>query len=249
MGMTVQLVSYTPNAVNLLIFTKSTRLQMRPNLLNEIEGWPEEKKREELAYMARTIPSSWEFVDYVFIINDVTRAFTHQFIRNRHGSYAQQTMRVLRVSNLEQPFRYRTGPTIANNPEAMAIYQSTMRTIDQAYNTMIDKGAKEEDARGILPTNICTNICAKFNLRTLAEMQLKRGSHRTQEEYRKVKDLMLQCIYEVHPWAKLFLDQTPSDIVVRLNDLSEKVRAIDPSIGNDLLKEVELLRKEQLHGT
>ena len=88
-------------AAERLVFTKQTRLEMRPGLLAEIEAWPDERIEQELDYMANTIPSSWEFVTYTFLITDVTRAFTHQFVRTRTASYAQQTMRVLNVNGWE----------------------------------------------------------------------------------------------------------------------------------------------------
>ena len=39
--MKVSLISYTPDAVNLLLFTKSTRLNLSPGLMAEIAAWPE----------------------------------------------------------------------------------------------------------------------------------------------------------------------------------------------------------------
>ena len=66
--MKVTLINYTQDAVDMLLFTKSTRLNMSPGLMSEIAKWPPSKKYEELKYMANTIPSSWEFVDYVFLV-------------------------------------------------------------------------------------------------------------------------------------------------------------------------------------
>ena len=93
--MKVTLVNYTSDAKDLLLFTKNTRLMNVPNAYDMIKDWEEEKKQEELDYMLKTIKSSWEFIDYVFEIRDVTRAFTHQFVRNRLGSYAQQSQRTV----------------------------------------------------------------------------------------------------------------------------------------------------------
>ncbi len=93
--MKVTLISHTQDAENLLIFTKATRLTLSPGLLDEIRSRPQEDKMRELEYMANTIPSSWEFVDYVFLVEGVSRAYTHQQVRTRAASYAQQTMRVL----------------------------------------------------------------------------------------------------------------------------------------------------------
>ena len=210
--MNVELIDYTGcgstdparHAANVLVFTKQTRLKMGKQLFAEIASWPEEKIMEELKYMANTIPSSWEFIEYKFMINDVTRAFTHQFVRTRTGSYAQQTMRVLDVDG----WTYGTGPTVADNPAAKVLYDVEMEDIGNTYNQLIKAGAKIEDARGVLPTNIHTNIVAKFDLRSLADVARKRASVRTQGEYRDVLDGMIAEVLRVHPWASLFFERT-----------------------------------------
>lgn len=210
--MEVKLIDYTGcgspdparHAANVLVFTKGTRLNMVPGLMEEIEAKPWHEIEEELTYMSRTIPSSWEFVSYTFLINGVTRAFTHQFVRTRTGSYAQQTMRVLDVDGWD----YLTGPTIESNDECSKIYSGTMKVIDQVYRMLISRGSKIEDARGILPTNILTNIVAKFDLRTFSDTQRKRASTRTQGEYRDVMAAMRAEVLRVHPWAEMFLDRT-----------------------------------------
>lgn len=212
--MEVKLIDYTGagspdparHAANVLVFTKGTRLNMVPGLMAEIEAKPWSEIEHELEYMANTIPSSWEFVSYTFLINGVTRAFTHQFVRTRTGSYAQQTMRVLDVDGWD----YLTGPTISDDPasDAYAHYHGTMSHIAEAYNELIKNGAKIEDARGILPTNILTNIVAKFDLRTFSDTQRKRASSRTQGEYRDVMEAMRAEVLRVHPWASMFLERT-----------------------------------------
>lgn len=89
----------------------------------------------------------------------MSRAFTHQFVRTRTGSYAQQTMRMLNMENFDFVKNY----TFGGNGLASQIYDKTMADINEAYKKMIELGIPEEDARGVLPTNICTNIIAKFN--------------------------------------------------------------------------------------
>ena len=66
--MKVTLINHTQDAAELLLFTKSTRLTMSPGLMEEIRAWPQEKKLAELEYMANTIPSSWEMIDYIFLV-------------------------------------------------------------------------------------------------------------------------------------------------------------------------------------
>jgi len=210
--MKVSLVDYTGfgtpdparHAANVLVFTKSTRLNMTAGLMEAIASMPEDEIEKELKYMANTIPSSWEFVHYSFLIQDVTRGFTHQFVRTRTGSYAQQTMRILNVEG----WGYGTGPTIKKDEAAEDLYDETMIKIASAYEELIEMGAAIEDARGVLPTNIHTNIVANFSLRTIADIVRKRSSSRTQGEYRLVLDAMKQEVLRVHPWAVMFFDRT-----------------------------------------
>jgi|TARA_R100001530_G_scaffold37085_3_gene28821 flavin-dependent thymidylate synthase len=214
-------------AASILIFTKSTRLEMKPGLLTEIKAWPWKKKEEELTYMANTIPSSWEFCHYTFMIEGVTRAFTHQLVRTRTASFAQQTMRVLNVEG----WKYGTGPTVADDHRRQGYYDNAMTVIDKAYAELIKMGAKTEDARGILPTNIHTNIAMGANLRVLCEMIRKRSSPRVQGEYRDFISLLKSQILVIHPWADIFFaqnfDKAADDLCSHLidaNGLNENQR-------------------------
>lgn len=247
--MEVKLIDYTGagaadparHAANVLVFTKQTRLEMNAGLMDDIAAWPEEKIMAELQYMANTIPSSWEFVEYKFLINGVTRGFTHQFVRTRTGSYAQQTMRVLNVNG----WTYGTGPTVEEDPERHAEYEACMGSIADVYEKLIAMGAKIEDARGVLPTNIHTNIVAKFDLRTLADTARKRASSRTQGEYRDVMEAMLAEVIRVHPWAEMFLartfDKAAAELEDRIKTLCKQLRTGD-MIATNLIKLIDQMR-------
>ena len=235
----VTLIDYTANAVEKLIFTKNTRLNMEANFIEEIKGWSEEKKMEALDYMSRTIPSSWEFVNYTFMIEKVTRGFTHQFVRTRQGSYAQQTMRILEMAK----FTYHVPDGIRECPESVRVYARTMQAIQDGYDELLNLGRKPEDARGVLPTNIHTNICAQFNLRTLSEMARSRTGLRTQDEYRDVLNCMIDCVFVVHPWANKFLFPKGRGAFKNLEKLVENTRDCD--LKDHCKKDLDILRKEQ----
>ena len=230
--MKVSLISCTPEAKELLIFTKSTRLTMSPGLMDEIRAWPEEKKLAELEYMANTIPSSWEFVDYVFMIEGVSRAFTHQFVRSRQGSYAQQTMRVLNMGEYDYVYTDR----VAGDVQARGIVDIVNENIRLGYNKLIELGLPAEDARGVLPTNIATNIVAKFNLRAFVDLAKSRTGGRTQGEYQKVMNAMVDAVLAVHPWAEKFLFQQGRDYFAEIEKFAEE------EYGGDLLKKGRLLK-------
>jgi flavin-dependent thymidylate synthase len=196
----VQLISYTQDALTLLLRTKNTRL----GFTDDPAGWSEEKRAEHLAYMRDTIRSSWEFIDYVFEISGVSRAFTHQLVRTRTGSYAQESQRTVDVSDHE----VFTPPGIINhdNPEAQPLWDETVMASRMAYAGLLVFGVPPQDARGILPTNVLTSIFAKFNLRTLSDMAKVRLCTRTQGEYQQVFRAMRRAVLAVHPWAEEFIE-------------------------------------------
>jgi len=239
--MKVTLIDYTQFAENKLIYTKATRLTQGLELRKEIDRMTSEEKRKELAYIARTVPSSWEFVTYTFEILGVTRAFTHQLVRTRTGSYAQQTMRTLPMGK----FTYETGPSIEGNLGLRVAYDNAMYMIQQAYDWLITNGAKVEDARGLLPTNIHTNIIAQFNLRSLSDLVRKRWTARTQNEYYQVVMAMVDAVVDVHPWAKDFLLSDKVKAAKELEDLVNQAMVIgDADSKLKALKLIDLLRKD-----
>lgn len=193
--MEVKLLSHTPNALDLLLRTKNTRLRHT----SDPATWSDEQRAEHLAYMRDTIRSSWEFVTYVFEIIGVTRAFTHQLVRTRAGSYAQESQRTVdvRESPIVRPDSLNQGH-IAFRTQAWEFAEEQAL---KSYALLIDDGVPVQDARGLLPTNMTTSIIAMYSLRTLSEMAKVRLCTRTQGEYQDVFRLMRQRVVEVDPWV------------------------------------------------
>lgn len=247
--MKVTLIEYTGSghpdpadyAAGLLIFAKNTRLTMSPGALQEALEMHPVQKRKQLEYIAQTIPSSWEFVDYTFLIEDVTRAFTHQFVRSRQFSFAQQTMRMLNMGDAEG-WDYLTGPTIKGYTAKENIYHEALGIVKDAYNELINMGASIEDARGVLPTNILTNIVGKCNMRTFVELVRKRSSSRVQGEYRDVLFQMQEQVRAVHPWIELFIER---NFDVAANDLDAEIQTMeDKTKANRMVKLLDQLRTQ-----
>lgn len=238
--MKVTLINYTQEAAELLLFTKSTRLNMSPALHHEIAAWPDERKLAELKYMADTIPSSWEFVDYVFLVEGVSRAYTHQQVRTRAGSYAQQSLRVVEAGAFDYVFTERN----LADPAAAAIIRDICKRIAAAYSNLRQLGQPTEDARGVLPTNVATNIVCKFNLRTMAELARSRTGGRTQSEYIAVVNAMIDEVLRVHPWTREFLFARKRDYFDEIEAFAEQEFGGDLIKKGALLKIVDKMRKE-----
>lgn len=246
--MKVSLIDYTGNgcsdparhAANIIVYTRSTRLKMSPGLLIEIAEKPYTEILSELKAAANTLPSSWEFVHLTFLIEGVTRAFTHQLVRTRTASYAQQAMRIVDVSD----FEYSTGPTIANNPLIKGAYKNTMENNNQCYKFLIETGASTEDARGILPIAIHTNINISINMRNFINLVRKRSSLRVQGEYRNVLDAMIIEVEKVYNWFYLFYKNDEFQARIDLQNMIWDNKKLTEEEKIDMVKKLDIMMKE-----
>lgn len=190
----VKLINVTSNALEVLIYTKSGRLNTGTTLEEIMHEWTEAQKMDHLGYMMDTIKSSFEFVDYIFEVKNVSRAFTHQVVRTRTASFQQQAMRVVDARDF--------GTLVSSEHSS---YEKAIQISLEEYGKMIDDGVPVQDARGVLPTAIHTNIFIKGNLRTLANMAELRLCKRAEGEYQSVFKKMVAAVLEVHPWASQLL--------------------------------------------
>ncbi len=252
--MKVRLIDYTgansymdkTYAAKLLVYTKNTRLTQGEDTRSMVEQMSHTKLMEELAYIANTIRSSWEFVDYVFEIEGVTRAFTHQLVRTRTASYAQQAQRVVKLEKLE----VLKPASVDKSNYANDVWEHCVQTIENAYKSLIEHGIAVEDARGLLPTNVKTNIIVKMNLRTLADLAGKRDNPRAQGEYVSVIREMTFLVDEIHPWTRNFLypDRTSCPELNKLlaaYDLFEKGECVAEHampVMKEVYKEIDRLK-------
>lgn len=246
--MKVTLINYTgcghPNplfAAAVLAYTKNTRLQMDEQGFAMFLAMSIDQLKPELDYIAGTLRSSWEFVDFHFQINDVTRAFTHQMVRTRTASYAQQAQRVVDLSRTG----VRKPDSVMANPEAMEVWNVAAEAAMSGYHKLQELGIPNQDCRGLAPTNILTNISVKMNLRTLADLVGKRQNLRAQGEYAEVAEQMALEAIAVMPWIYPFLyperTKTPA-LDTLLRDALGNRSPIDAPELNKALKELDTLK-------
>lgn len=203
--MQVKLISWTPDALNLLIGTKTTRMRGKSP-----EEMTDSERYEHFSYMLDTIKSPFEFVDYIFEITEVSKNFTHQLVRTRTGAYQQETSRALEVTETVRPDAF-SWPDLAEDAlydastakqcSLASMFDDAVADANAHYQQLIANGAALQDARAVLPSNMQTAIKAKFNLRTMSDMAKNRLCARTQGEYQQAYRLMRAAVLAIHPWA------------------------------------------------
>lgn len=200
-----------------------------------------QERKAILADMQRTVLSTpLEAIKFHFLIEGVTRAFTHQLVRNRTSAYAQESMRfaVVGADGEEIPvqmpqsiLKRQPGMNEDQFFSAQAIWTDAMEVVQDAYETLIARGVPAEDARGILPTNVLTRIHWVTDLRSLRAEAGKRLSTQAAFEWRAVIAALARSIREYNPygatiesWTKGNNDPSMKEGVDLLNHLAESDR-------------------------
>lgn len=234
----VSLISCTQDAEALLVFSKNTRLNLSPALFEQIKHWDDEKIEAELMYMASTIRSSWEFVDVVFLVENVTRACAQQMTRTRTASYAMQSQRVTNAGQMA------VGNPYEPSSDNHMLFETAVANIREVYSNLLHNGGKLEDARGIMPMNTTCNLLCKYNLRSFADVLAARKSFRAQGEYADIALQMEALVLQEWPWAEKFF--RPQEQVV-IDLLSEVVKELGIETGHgpgwQIAKAIDMLRK------
>jgi thymidylate synthase ThyX len=115
-----------------------------------------------------------------FLIQDVTRAFTHQIARYRLGiNIVQESQRFSlqdkHKATIVIPQNYCKNNTLVE--EFIDICEQNMAH----YHAAIDAGLAVQDARAILPTHICTRLYVNASILTLAHIYEQRSCCQAQE--------------------------------------------------------------------
>jgi len=192
--MNVKLIGFTPNPEKLpAMAAKLTHSKTKPEDLDKSSDKELKAILEHVTKLGHT--SVIEHTCFTFAISDVSRSLTHQLVRHRMASYAQQSQRYV---NLNEP-NYVIPPTIEKNKEMKEAYKETMEIIWDQYNKLLELGIPAEDSRYILPNATCTNIIVTMNARSLLNFFELRCCMHAQWEIRKLANRMLQEVKKVAP--------------------------------------------------
>ena len=145
-----------------------------------------------------------EHLRLTWVVEDVSRALTHQLVRHRMASYTQLSQRYAKVETDKE--WYIEPETVKSSLNILNKYRNLMDDIANLYNEMCSKGIPNEDARMILPNACFTSIMVSMNARAFLEAATLRTCNRAQWEIRQMFQLMRDSIKDIYPnvWKKCF---------------------------------------------
>lgn len=156
-----------------------------------------------------------EHAVYSFEVKGVSRALTHQLVRHRMASYAQQSQRYVDMSEaayiIPESIDKCLVPATPDGCPLNIEYVNAIRKCEEVYRKLIGAGINPEDARYILPNACTTNIIVTMNARELRHFFALRCCERAQWEIRELANRMLKICKEVSP--TIFANAGPSCVV------------------------------------
>jgi len=185
----VRLVSITPNAEELI--ERAYRNCFQSECAEDVE-----KRREFIRrYIKLGHLSPLEFADAIFEVT-CSRACTHQLVRHRIASYAQESQRRVKVRDLDYVV---VPPMVVENQEALEVFLNVVKKSFEAYERLLELGVKKEDARYVLPQCVKSKILVKMNFRQWRHFIELRCDKAAQWEIREVAMKILEILYQYAP--------------------------------------------------
>lgn len=204
---TVHLLSMTPDPLGSIAAASK---MYKGEITNDLSDITDEERKSFFEDGTKTVLGApFETVDFHFLISGVTRAFTHQLVRQRTAVYFQESMRFAVVDDrfadrvalppsLEgtQPWsdfafemqQAGLDPIVnANHKQRQRKrWDEALGFVEDTYKDLVNDDMPAEDARGLLPTNIKTRVQYKTNLRNLIDHAGMRLCTQAQFEWRYV---------------------------------------------------------------
>lgn len=163
--------------------------------------------------------STLEHLSYTFAVEGVSRALLAQLTRHRVGfGFSVQSQRYVKFGSDDRSggFDYVVPDKVfeggfyeaddGTRYNAIDIFESTMQTLQQAYDDLRKAGVPAEDCRAVLPNAAACNLVLTVNLRALLDFYAKRKAGRGgQKEITELAEDLRKAVEGVESWtAQLF---------------------------------------------
>lgn len=189
--MKVSLISYTDDPLKAICMAAAIMKEKDP--LVYVNNQTQHEREDTIMEILKTrLRGALEFASFEFLIEGVSRAFTHQLVRHRSFHFSQQSLRFYNATESEilNPCK---GQRFSDD------FDSIYSIIRESYSTLLEQGCPIEKARAILPTNVCTNIAFGATYRGLVELAEVRMCLQTQDEFREIMKEIVYHVYKVEP--------------------------------------------------
>jgi flavin-dependent thymidylate synthase len=216
-GPRVHLLSMTPDPLGVIAAGAMMYEGRVARSLADVTHADRQKYAADL--MQTHLKAPFELVDFHFMIEGVTRAFTHQMVRQRTAVFMQESLRFAVKENLdaETPLPPSLAGLADDDPK-VRVWRRAINASQDHYEALVSAGVPAEDARGLLPHQTTTRLHYKTNLRNLLEHAGNRLCTQAQFEWRAVWLQIVQAIKDYRPNGHRELDEPMGTWVDHLDE-------------------------------
>lgn len=199
---TVRLLWSTPEPRKIIaLAARMTYSAMPVSQLAENLG-EEEIVKSVNAILERRHYSVLRHVVFMFSIEGVSRAFSHQLVRHTAGfSYEMRSQHYRTDKNFNLVM-----PDLPD--EAKEIYVAEAECQQNAYDYMMELGVKKEDARFVLPNGCETNLVMTANLEAIVNLCKARSCRVNTAEILGFSLVVRRIVCQIIPEMKAYLGPT-----------------------------------------
>lgn len=122
------------------------------------------------------------------------RGVTHEIVRHRIASYSQESTRYCNYNcdKFGKELTFIKPLFWEKDSKEYKMWLDVMRSIENAYNNLIEMGVEPQQARSILPNSLKTEIVVTMNLREWRHFFRLRTSSRAHPQMREVACAILE---------------------------------------------------------
>ena len=154
-----------------------------------------------------------EWVTTVFEISGVSRGLTHELVRTRKASFAQQSMRhtdmgdpAMRMpAEIAEEYDKPVNDVRHNVGTRGGAWEESIAQSKRAYAALIDADVPYQDARTVLPIATETYIIAEYPLSEFLGTYAYRACHMFYPEIVALFGLMKEALVEKCPWLAEYI--------------------------------------------
>ena len=158
------------------------------------------------------------------ILFTVDRGVTHELVRMRDCSFAQESTRYCNYNlgkfgneiTVILPCFFDTGIGTASNSLVYEEWKHSCETAERSYFKLLEYGAKPQEARDVLPTSVKADIVMTTNLAEWKHIFNLRACDSTGPAHHQIKEVMIPLFKEMrekYPFA--FGDMVAADEVTK----------------------------------
>lgn len=136
-------------------------------------------------------------VQFLFLVEGVDRAFTHQAVRQQMAFFAQESLRFAVKEDWanEVPLPPHLSQLPEDDPQ-VRVWRKALIAGEDAYAALVAAGMPAEEARGLLPHAVTTRYYWSVNLKGLLVEAGKRTCTQAQFHWRQMFSLVAKALRE-----------------------------------------------------